>query len=573
MSFEIKNKKFQKLLFSLIFTLVIFAINKNSNLSINSLEEQTFNFRSLLSNDKVDARCKKTQNDFLEKYKEEYNYLNPKNESLSKYQKVLKDMIENKNYSKNIKKYLPRIVMYFIFLIVDILLIIVWILFCGCCCCNKNKKSSSSVCGKCSFIIYLILSLLVILLCVLGYFLSPLFNKSINGVVCSLYKLVFHFIEGTKDDYSSSNWKGVDGLEELISEFKHTYDKISNLTVQNGDKNCKSPNNVDYCDIYNEIVNKIKSESNDGFKEELENSKVEIDKISDTFRSIKDDTLDNIENIMEKVDKYFKLSFIGLFSVILLFCFLGLLTLIIYFTCNCECISCLYHIFWNIEMIIIIITLLVGICFGIVGVVSKDAILILQDAKSTEYLEQGKFLFLDIDQQNIEKIDICFNGDGSLVNHVFDNEKKYISNIDEDYKNFEDNFAKLKEEEEFEKKNDLVKDYQELEEILKKLKYLNDNLNSDNLEKIFNCKFVGSDFNILIEEINDSLAKKLSLYSLVIIIADLASVISIFFGITVINSYKGQNVVQSNESNARENRSRNREVKNNMDSSSDNLRK
>lgn len=59
MSFEIKNKKFQIILFSLIFTLVIFTKNKNSNLSINSLEEQTFNFRSLLSNDKVDTRCKK----------------------------------------------------------------------------------------------------------------------------------------------------------------------------------------------------------------------------------------------------------------------------------------------------------------------------------------------------------------------------------------------------------------------------------------------------------------------------------------------------------------------------------
>ena len=575
MSFEIKNKKFQILLFSLIFTIVIFAINKNSNLSINSLEEQTFNFRSLLSNDKVDARCKKTQNDFLEKYKEEYNYLSPKNDSLSKYQKVLKDMIENKNYSKNIKKYLPRIVMYFIFIIVDILLIIVWILFCGCCCCNKNKKSSSSVCGKCSFIIYLILSLLVILLCVLGYFLSPIFNKSINGVVCSLYKLIFHFIEGTKDDYSSSKWKGVDGLEKLISEFSNTYDEIDKLNpITEDEDNCKSSNDVDYCKIYNEVVNNIKSEKNDGFKDELENSKEEIYKISDTFRSIKDDTLENIENIMEKVDKYFKLSFIGLISVILLFCFLGLLALIIYFTCNCECISCLYHIFWNIEMIIIIITLLVGICFGIIGVVSKDAIPILQDAKSTEYLEQGKFLFLDIDQQNKEKIDICFNGDGNLMKKVFNNENNYKNSIDdEEYKKFEDNFAKLKEEEEFGKKNDLVKDYQELEEILKKLKYLNDNLNSDNLEKIFNCKFVGSDFNILIEEINDSLAKKLSLYSLVIIIADLASVISIFFGITVINNYKGQNVVQSNESNARENRSRNREVKNNMDSSSDNLRK
>ena len=549
MSFEIKNKKFQIILFSLIFTLVIFTKNKNSNLSINSLEEQTFNFRSLLSNDKVDTRCKKTQNDFLEKYKADY-YSSLKFESLSKYQKVLKDMIENKNYSKNIKKYLPRIVMYFIFLIVDILLIIVWILFCGCCCCNKNKKSSSSVCGKCSFIIYLILSFLVILLCVLGYFLCPCFNKSINGAVCSLYKLVFHFIEGTKDDFPSSEWKGVNGLEELLNEFTETYNEINNLNRKEGTDCADS----DYCNVYNDIVDRIKNENNGEFKEELERSKQKIESISETFKTIKDDTLDNIEKIMEKLDKY--------------------LSLIIYFICNCECISCLYHVFWNIQMIIIIITLLVGISFGIVGVVSKDAIPILQNEKSSENLEQGKFLFLDIDEQNKEKINICFNGNGSLVSQVFNEQTKYESGIDEDYQTFEEKFSSLKGEEESEKKNNLVKAYEGLEQILKKLKYLNDNLNSNNLDKIFNCKFVGSDFNILIDEINDSLAKKLSLYSLVIIIADLASVISILFGITVINNYKGQSVVVQNiETNERGNRSRNREVKKNMDSSSDNLRK
>ena len=573
MSFEIENKKFKIILFSLVFTLVIFVINKNTNLSINSFENHSFNFRSLLSNKQVDERCKKTQSDFLEKYKGENYYSNKKNGTLSKYQEVLKDMIENKNYSKNIKKYLPRIVIYFIILIVDILLFIVWILFCGCCCCNKNKKSSSSICGKCSFIIYLILSFLVILLCVLGFFLSPSFNKSINGVVCSLYKLVFHFIEGTKDDFPSSNWKGVEGLKELIKEFSDTYKDIGNLNKQTGD-NCQSSNNaINYCDLYNQIVDKIQNVESGEFKNELESSGQKIESISETFKTIKDEALDNIENIMEKVDKYFKLSFIALFSVILLFCVLGLTTLIIYFICNCDCISCLYHIFWNIEMIIIIITLLVGVCFGIIGVVSKDAISILQYAKSSDNLLKEKPFLLDIDEQNRDKIDICFNGDGSLMKKIFNDEKAYKSNIDEDYKDFEENYSSFKDEEEFKNKADLVRAYEGLEEILKKLKYLNDNLNSENLDKILNCNFVGIDFNILIDEINDSLAKKLSLYSLVIVIADLASVISIFFGITVINNYKEQSVVQNNESNKRENKSRNREVKNNMDSSSDNLRK
>jgi hypothetical protein len=197
----------------------------------------------------------------------------------------------------------------------------------------------------------------------------------------------------------------------------------------------------------------------------------------------------------------------------------------------------------------------------------------LQYVKSYDNLKEEKPFLLDIDEQNKDKINICFNGDGSLIKTVFNEEIEYNSNIEENYKNFEEKFSSLKKEEELDKKNDLVKAYEGLEQVLKKLKYLNDNLNSENLDKIFNCNFVGSDFNILIDEINGSLAKKLCLYSLVIIIADLASVISIFFGITVINNYKGQNVVQSNETNERGNKSRNREVRNNMDSSSDNLRK
>lgn len=572
MSFGIKNKKCQIILFSLIFTLVIFTINKNSKFSINSLGKQSFNFRSLFSVEEVNERCKKTTNEFLEKYKGDYYNSIQKYDGLSKYQKVLKEMIENKEYSKNIKKYLPRIVMYFIFLIVDILLIIVWILFCGCCCCNKNKKSSSSVCGKCSFIIYLIFSLLVILLCVLGYFLSPCFNKSINGVVCSLYKLVFHFLDGTKDDFPSSNWKGVNGLKELLDKFQNTSLKIDSLNRQN-EGVCGSDENH-YCELYNNIVDKIKTENNNDFMNQLENARNEIDTISDTFKTFKDEKLDNIEKIMEKVDKYFKLCFIALFSVILLFCFLGVLALIIYFTCNCECISCLYHIVWNIEMIVIILTLLAGICFGIIGVVSKDSIQILLYAKSYENLNQEKPLLLDIDEEIKDKINICFNGDGSLKNEVFTGGATYASSINDVYKEFEEKYSEFKDKEDFTQKEDLVKDYHELEKILEQLKDLNDNLNSEDLDKIFNCNFVGSDFNILIDEINDSLAKKLSLYSLIIIIANLASVISIFFGITVINNYRGgPSTIKNNEPEERQNKSRNREVKNNMDSSSDHLRK
>ena len=108
---------------------------------------------------------------------------------------------------------------------------------------------------------------------------------------------------------------------------------------------------------------------------------------------------------------------------------------------------------------------------------------------------------------------------------------------------------------------------------MKNLKNLNDYLKKGNLENLLNCKFVGSDFDILVDELNNSLVKKLLLYSFIIIIADLASVISIFFGIQVIKNYKGQSEPQQIETSEKRTKSRSKDTKNNMDSSSDNLRK
>ena len=573
MSFEVKNKKFQILLFSLVFTLVIFTINKSSNLPSNSFQKLSFNFRNLISEDDVDERCKKTRKEFLDNYKTDYHSNLSNDKNLTDYQEALKDIIENRdNYTKDVKKYLPRILLFLIFLVVDIVLILVWIIFCCCCCCSNNKKSSSSVCGKCSFVIYLILACCVILLCALGFFLSPDFYKSINGVACSLYKLVFHFIEGTKEDFFPSKWKGIQGLQDLIDEYARTYNDIEGLKYKSDlADDCQSPEDK-YCLIYDEIVQKIKQESqNDEFQKSLEDIKGEIEQISETFNSIKNDVLDNVEDVMKDLDKYCNLGLIALFCAIFLFSFLSLITLIIYFTCNCECISCLYHLFWNFEMIIIIVTLSIGSILGIVGVISKDVISILQYTKSSQNLIQEEPFLLKIEPAIKEKIDICFNKDGNLKNDGF--KESFNSQIDEYYDSFEENYTKFKNEDNFKKKTDLFKAYQDLDKVLTNLKNLNDNLKEGNLENLLNCKFVGNDFAILVDELNNSLVKKLILYSYIIIIADLASVISIIFGIQVIKNYKGRSEPQQIETSEKRTKSRSRETKNNMDSSSDNLRK
>ena len=123
MSLSIRNKKTQILLLSFAFTFIIFALNKKSN---KSLPNVPFNLRNLLSSDDVNNRCEKASKNFLNQYN--VSDIPPNEpEELSEHQKVLKDIIHNKEYNFNsIKKYIPRILIFFIFLIVDILLIIMW---------------------------------------------------------------------------------------------------------------------------------------------------------------------------------------------------------------------------------------------------------------------------------------------------------------------------------------------------------------------------------------------------------------------------------------------------------------
>ena len=558
MSISLNNKKFHILVFSLVCTLIIFTLNKHYS---EPHKELSFNVRNLVTNEDMDNICSKTCKEFKEKYLNGFS-TNINYNGLDKYQNIIKDAIEEEKLNfEIIKSYLPRIFIYGIFLIVDVLLIFVWIIYCACCCCSKSRKSSGSVCGKCSFIIFLILSVSAILLCVLGYFLVPCFTKSINGVICSLYKLVFHFLEGTKEDYGNDiNWKGVEGISDLLDKFK-LIKSISKYECQDGEAVCTS---------YKQFFENFDKERNDNnnLLQKLEGARDKIDSVSGVFKSLKNKELNSIEKYIGDYNKYFKCSLFYLFIAIFLFCFLCFLFLIIYFACNCECISCLFHIFWNIEMIIIIATMLVGIIFGIFGIVSKDGVSILQFTTSLDNLnDTNPFILKDIN--DVAMINQCFNEEKGALITFEDNYNKEIN-----YTEFNEEYYKLKNSEVYkdENKKELMNAYDELYSGIKAMEELNSNLNAQDINKIFDCNFVKYDFNILLDEIKSSVAKLSSLLSLIIIIADLAAVISILFGIIVINNYKGKNEKQKVEVNVNHNKSKSRETNNNVDSSSDNLR-
>lgn len=566
MSLPLNRNKIQILLLSFSCTLIIFFLNKNSNISSYSLPKLPFNLRNLFEiEENVDKRCENTEKKFLEEYNStELSDLYSNKAEESRYLDVLKEIIRTKKLDK-IKKYLPKIIMYVIFVGVDIILIFFWIALCSCCCCGKKNKESATGCSKFYFFIFCFLNVVAILICICGFILVPCFLKSINSATCSLYKLVLHFTDGTKNDYSEYNWKGSEGINNLVNQYFATKAEFESL---NENEICKTKKK--FC---NDINNELNNEINQNFIKKLKESGETINLMSDSINNIKNNTLEDIESIMEHVDNEGKLGLIVLFCAIALLCLIGLLTLSFYFVCNCNCIICLFHLFWNIEMLIIIVTILVGVCFGIIGVFSKDLVQILKFVKSEENLFSDDPLLLkfnnDISYKNLTNI--CFNEDGNITLDVFKTNGEYISKIDNKYyEDFQKEYENVKNPNNGQNP-DLIKEYEKLEEIIENLKNINNDLKKENINKIFDCNFFKRDFDILLNELKNSLAKKLSLFALGIIITDLVAFLAIFFGVLIASNYNGKN--EGDESNDRHIKMKVKDNRPNLDSSSDNFRK
>ena len=91
---------------------------------------------------------------------------------------------------------------------------------------------------------------------------------------------------------------------------------------------------------------------NSDYKTVLDTIKI----INKTFADFNDKTLTDIEEILEKVEEYKYPISIGIYGGIALFNLLGLISIFLIFVCECKCMSCLFHLFWNIEILFIIAT-------------------------------------------------------------------------------------------------------------------------------------------------------------------------------------------------------------------------
>ena len=117
-----------------------------------------------------------------------------------------------------------------------------------------------------------------------------------NGVICSLYKLVFHFTDGTNQEIQNSDWKGFEGINLLIKKYHSAQQEIQSL--KNTTDVCENNNQLkNFCDYYEGVVKNLKNVTGDNFISNLVNSQEKISSISKTFKDIKSKTFDDIEKI------------------------------------------------------------------------------------------------------------------------------------------------------------------------------------------------------------------------------------------------------------------------------------
>lgn len=464
MKFALNEKKFHILIFSLTCCLIIFTINKSFNISQVGL-------RQLIDGEKYKKRCENTLRKFREKYSDTSEYLKTKNSTSDKpdkYQRTLKGIIQDQKYDQ-ITKYLPQILIYLIVAIIDIIFIIFWILFC-CYSCKTMPKQNRIGCGaKCSFIIFFVLCIGILGFCVIGFIYMPYLTKGLNALACSIYRLVFHFLEGIDDGNKELKWIGLEKIHENITNIE---------------------------------------------KGNYESSLEKVSNMIDTFKEIKNKTLDDIEEILKAIDDYGIYISIATFGGMGAFTLLILLSIFMIFVCECKCMSCLFHLFWNLEIILIIFTFASAAVLGSFSVVSRDLSVILIE-QGNNITKNDAFIFNYTKIK--DEINICLNEDGNLYKFLFNTDDKVENELNEWY----------------------------------------------------NCSFFKMDYNILTEELRDTIAKKLYFVSLIIIIIDAAGIIAIFFGIGIYNSQKEYYPPSSNDVNINNNRMMN----NRIDLSSENLKK
>ena len=359
--------------------------------------EDIINLRSLYDQKNINYVCGKAGKSLAKKYSNGYDEEIYEIKNINKEQKAIIDLFRYSKYQYT-KNYLPRIAVFIVFLILDILFIFFWISYCFCFCCDcclfKTAIPQSFKKRIIFFLISSTLNIFVIIFSILVLlFINP-FLKKLNGIACSTFTLVDHFLDGTKGSYPqiSNKWDGIQGVQKILNNTSNKYNNIiydeelyknieytkSNYSYLSEDtcgirKIIENDNfEKDIYDFY-QLINSSFNTFN--YDEDIQN----LNEAYDEFNRIENNTCQDVYNIFhDYINKYVKKVLIIFFSITLFFGLMGFIFLILYYCSKRNSFRIVYVIIWNISMLLMILSILISVIFGLIGFISEDSLRVIQ---------------------------------------------------------------------------------------------------------------------------------------------------------------------------------------------------
>jgi len=384
---------------------------------------------------------------------------------------------------------------------------------CSCCCCCCCKKA---FCKLPFFIITAVCYAFVLGISIYGLSQSDSIFVGLADTECSILKFIDQVLSGEGENAPKPYWAGIDNIQNILTQTKTNIGNVKSsynsdlssakanigsaktnfenqLTTSNAiaadgsylkltdykldividfgtyssspdpsnietflqqwgiEFNQKASHSQTLMDNMDGKFNDLNSDSqidttlNTGI-ERIEPIKTSIDEVKNQISSI-------IIDYSDTIDKYGKLAFKIVFSVLMVLdaAIAALMTVMLFFSFSCfdKCCCCcrcllksLVHILWNILALLTFLTLLIGFFCTLIGTLGGDLISVVSFLVSEENLKASEPILLSEGGDMLNK---CINGDGDITEDLGLKDNQALKSM-EDLKTYKTQLIQTKKE-------------------------------------------------------------------------------------------------------------------------------